>query len=509
MELNQKSPTYHRKLHLWKRLNLRTRILLILTALVLTTLTGALITVWHTEATDQLFVTLIDKNFASFQAAEELENSLLLQKGHLTYYFLDSNPDWLQKLEHHNQAFLRWLVQARQSAYTPAMSEIIDQIESKYTAYRQGREQVIRLYQAGERERGMELHQQVRKEYAAIFALCERLKLIHEYTTARVRSESRTRARFINSLALTAIVIVAGLGLLLLYILVKQILGPIRRLALEAGPQEEGAVAPDEVKALSRRVHNLLEDVDQAQSQLEKSQESLLQSEKLALVGKLAAGVAHSIRNPLTSVKMRLFSLGRNLALNPNQEEDLAVISEEIRHIDTIVRSFLEFSRPPKLKMQRLSLSDVVDSALTLLNQRLESYGVKVQVKRPGRLPEMWADPEQLKEMLVNLLLNSCEAMVAGGNIVIQESHGQVAPLGEVAFIKVSDNGPGVPASIREKIFQPFFSTKGEGTGLGLSIASRIVEEHGGFIELTSSEGEGASFLIVLPFQEEEAWEPS
>lgn len=493
---------------MWKRLSLRTRIFIILAALLLTTLVGGLVTMWHTEATDSLFTALIDKNLASFQAAEELENSLLIQKGYLTYFFLDGNPDWLSKLETYSREFHKWLDKARQSAYTPTMQEIIDQIELHYRDYLKQREQVINLYKAGKRQEGYERHQELRKQFAAIYALCERYKVIHEYTIDRIRTESRQRARFINTLALVAMFSVVGLGVMLVYILIKQILGPIRQLALETGPAGD-ANLPDEIKALSRRVHHLIENVDLAQSQLEKSQEHLLQAEKMALVGKLAAGVAHSIRNPLTSVKMRLFSLERHLELSPTQKEDLEVISEEIRHIDTIVRSFLEFSRPPKLKMQKTSLSDVVDSALTLLSHRLESYGVTVVVKRTERLPEMGGDPEQLKEVLVNLILNSCEAMVHGGTITIQEGKGQVAPLGRVAFLKYIDNGPGVPASIRDRIFEPFFSTKEEGTGLGLSIASRIIQEHGGFLELTSREGEGAVFIITLPYREEDSWEPS
>lgn len=507
MDLNRTPPAPNRNPRWWKRLSLRTRIFLILAALLLTTLVGGLVTMWHTEATDSLFTALIDKNLTSFQAAEELENSLLIQKGYLTYFFLDGDPEWLRKLEAYNQEFQKWLNKARQSAYTPAMQEIIDQIESHYRLYLRQREQVINLYAGGHRQEGYERHQELRKQFAAIYSLCERYKVIHEYTIDRIRHESRSRARFINSLALGAMFNVVGLGVLLVYILIKQILGPIRQLALETGPA--GGAAPDEIKALSRRVHSLIENVDLAQSQLEKSQEYLLQSEKMALVGKLAAGVAHSIRNPLTSVKMRLFSMGRHLELSPTQKEDLEVIAEEIRHIDNIVRSFLEFSRPPKLKMQKISLSDVVDSALTLLSHRLESYGVTVEVKRTQRLPELAGDPEQLKEVLVNLILNSCEAMVDGGRVTIQEGKGQVAPLGRVAFLKYSDNGPGVPASIRDKIFQPFFSTKEEGTGLGLSIASRIIQEHGGFIELTSREGEGATFIITLPYREEDAWEPS
>ncbi len=488
---------------MWQRLTLRIRIFLLLAALVLITLAGALVSVWHNEATEQVFTSLIDQNLASFQAAEELENALLRQKGYLTYFFIDGSPNWLKELETHQQSFHAWLAKARASASTPAMSEIIGQIQARYEQLEEARKQVIDLYRQGNKEEGWLRHQRVRTQFAAISELCDRLKLIHEYNISRTRSENRQRVRFINTLATATIFSVVVLGALLVYVLFKQILGPIRRLALEAGPQTEGVRVPDEVEALSQRVHTLMEDMDQAQTQLEKSQESLLQAEKLALVGQLAAGVAHSIRNPLTSVKMRLFSLERSLSLTPTQQEDLEVISEEIRHIDAIVRSFLEFSRPPKLKVQPVSLSDVVDSTLTLLNQRLESYGVAVEVKRNGRLPEITGDPEQLKEMLVNLMLNACEAMPQGGRIIIQEGTGQTAALGPVAVLTVSDTGPGIPASIQDKIFHPFFSTKEEGTGLGLPIVNRIVKEHAGSIDVISREHEGTTFVISLPVQEE------
>ena len=135
-----------------------------------------------------------------------------------------------------------------------------------------------------------------------------------------MRSESRSRARFLNTLALVAMPIVAALGLLLgLHPRLNRSSGPIRQLALTAHPAAGEPHLPDEVKALSRRVRDLMEDVDQAQTELERSRERLLQSEKMALVGKLAAGVAHSIRNPMTSIKMRLFSLERTLALSPGR----------------------------------------------------------------------------------------------------------------------------------------------------------------------------------------------
>jgi len=285
--------------------------------------------------------------------------------------------------------------------------------------------------------------------------------------------------------------------------LVQHILGPIRRLSTEVNRGGDASEKnADEIKALSHTVYGLMEDIDKTHSELEKSREHLLQTEKLALVGKLAAGMAHSIRNPFTSVKMRLFSLGRSLQLSDAQKDDLEVISEEIRHIDTIVQNFLEFSRPPKLKMQAISPSSVVDSAIQLLEHRLKSYDVSIRVVREYPLSDIQADPEQLKEVIVNLIVNACEAMQKGGSIIIREEETQKNPLNPAAVIHISDNGPGISEAIREKVMQPFFTTKEEGTGLGLSIACRIVEEHQGGLDFVSAPGEGTTFTITLPLQQ-------
>jgi len=490
---------------MWKRLSLQVRIMLVLAALILTTLAGGLVTMWHTQATDALFTALVDENFASFQTAGELETNLLRQKGFLTYFYLDGRPEWLEELKWYHLTFSQVLEKARASAYTEAMKAILQEIESQYQSYCEEREKVIGLYKQGDREGGASQHQNLRRRFAEIYQLCERYKLMNEYAIMRGKSESQTQARLLHRIALAAMVGVMGLGTLLAYMLIRQILRPIRQLTLQTGSVEGNILLPDEISALSQRVQTLMANVDQAQSELTRSQEYLIQSEKLALVGKLAAGVAHSIRNPLTSVKMRLFSLSRSLNLDASQAEDFQVIADEIRHIDTIVRHFLEFSRPPKLKMQKVSLSEVVDAAVTLLRQRLEAYGVSILLERRQPLPETWADPEQLKEVLVNLLLNACEAMVGGGRITISEGKGQLPQIGPVAFVKVSDTGPGIPAGLQDKIFQPFFSTKEEGTGLGLSLAARIMKEHGGWLDLLAREGQGATFLLTLPIREEKS----
>ena len=151
------------------------------------------------------------------------------------------------------------------------------------------------------------------------------------------------------------------------------------------------------------------------------------------------------------------------------------------------------------MKMQPVSPSTVVDTAIQLLRYRLESYNVTATIHRDKMLPTIDADPDQLKEVLVNLIVNACEAMTGGGTIDIHERVKGAPPDRQQSEIRITDSGPGIAPEAIEKVFDPFYTTKEEGTGLGLSIVSRIIREHGGRIDVTSAEGRGTTFRIVLP----------
>jgi signal transduction histidine kinase len=484
------------------QMNLRQRIYVILAALVAITFLGGLVLVWYTYRIEAILANIAEKHMAAFEAAEALENALINQKGFVSYYFMDRDPNWLTQLNAYRRIFRERLTTARKLANSERQQTALDQIEKEYSAYISKKDQVIDLYNQGNFATGAELPQEVRRHFDKVLELCESYKDIYKEGILQARKDSHRQAVRLRIMAAAAMVSASILMVLLAFVLINQILRPVRRLIAEAARESEGGGEENEVKALSRRVRGLIEDVDLTHSELARSREHLLQAEKMALVGKLAAGMAHSIRNPFTSVKMRLFSLSRSLNLSETQKDDFDVISEEIRHIDTIVQNFLEFSRPPKLKMQSISPSQVVDLVLKLLAYRLQSYDVQLNLERSAPLPEVQADPEQLKEVLVNIIVNACEAMQRGGTITILEEE-VFDPSGRhLAVVCIRDTGPGIPHAIQSKIFQPFFTTKDDGTGLGLSIASRIIEDHRGKLEAYSQDGNGTTFTLTLPIEE-------
>jgi len=485
--------------------SLRGRVFALLVGLTLCACAGAtatyLLARHYLDATDMLRQVNLGQQVSALKLSEQmlgLEADALAAR---------QNPQRLKDFHLRQATVARTLLQVHANEPLEAGRELINHMNSSTLAQSETLNELVHS-KPGE---GAELLARAVRHREAAQDAANELFALHGRDADLGVSAMRSLARAATTASLFVIPAGAALGLLLGWVLLRQVLGPIRSLAREAimTPEELAANgqaaatgSTDEVRDVGELVHGLLRDVDQTHTLLAESRQHLIQAEKLALVGKLAAGVAHSVRNPLTSVKMRLFSLERSLDLAATQREDFEVISEEIRHLDTIVRNFLEFSRPPRPKFQHVSPSDVVDMTLVLLKHRLETYGVDVRLVRERPLPEVDVDPEQLKEALVNLILNACDAMGENGRIEITEQIGFMDPLGRVAILQLSDSGPGIPPEIQDKVFQPFFSTKEEGTGLGLAIAKRIMEEHGGYIHLKPSDKEGATFVLVLPLRE-------
>ncbi len=480
-------------------LSLKARVFLVNTILLGITLVGAVIMVWYTFRIETLFKDIVNKDAAIFHSSQALETALSNQKGFLSYYLLDKNPHWLDQLSYHQKLFDMHFENVRKLISEPWEKAAMEKIAREYEQETRTKQQVIQLYRQGKLEKGLPLHQQARSNFFNILELCEQFKKAHKTKIDSSLEASRRQANQLRYMALAAALTVITLSLLVNFIFSRDILGPIRKLTAQADQDQEEPSSSNEVAALEKSVMGLIKTAERTHEKLRQSQSSLLKSEKLAVVGRLAAGTAHSIRNPLTSVKMRLFSLERMAQLSESQKDDLKVISTEINQINRILENFLEFARPPRLAPRSISPSLVVDSALHLLSQRLLSYKVSVKVHRKENLPVSSIDQEQFKEVLVNIIINACEALEQGGTITIREEEQQAEDSSRVSRIQIADNGPGIPAHIQEHIFDPFFTTKEQGTGLGLSIALNIINEHKGFLEVSSQPGQGTSFIITLP----------
>jgi signal transduction histidine kinase len=244
-------------------------------------------------------------------------------------------------------------------------------------------------------------------------------------------------------------------------------------------------------------MQGVTEEIERVIEQLQQREREVLRAEQLAAVGQVAAGVAHELRNPLTSVKMLVQTglEGEKAAGLP--PEDLAIIEHEVRRMEQCIRLFLDFARPPDSERRRTDLTEVVRRALALVEGRARRQKVHLEADLPEQSVLMKIDPEQIHQVLVNLLLNALDALPRGGTVRVQvgrmESHLEV---------RVVDTGTGIAASVRERLFEPFVSSKETGLGLGLSICKRLIEAHGGTIRGDNAREGGAVFTFTLPLEE-------
>jgi signal transduction histidine kinase len=230
----------------------------------------------------------------------------------------------------------------------------------------------------------------------------------------------------------------------------------------------------------------------------------LHQAEKGAVVGRLAAAIAHEIRNPLNYINLTLDHLRSSFAPGDPEKKATFVrltdqLKTEVARINRHITDFLKYSRPSKLELQNVDIRAAAEDALRLIEGRAEECGIKTNIIQDGELPPVRADRESLRSVFTNLVINAVEAIDGeGGNISIRLSN----PEANSVKVEVTDSGCGISAEDISKVFEPYFSTKDTGTGLGLAIVKKAVDDHGGTISVASKEGSGTTFTIILPAKE-------
>ncbi len=290
------------------------------------------------------------------------------------------------------------------------------------------------------------------------------------------------------------------------YLLSSSILRPIRRLVDASHALAEGDLThkvivhgSDEVGQLCETFNMMADSLDERDRQLrEYMHNRLSQSEKLASLGRLAAGIAHEINNPLTGVLTYSHLLLKDAPPDSPQKEDLEVIVRETTRCRQIVKELLDFARERKSERKPTDLNGVIRNTISLVENQVSLHKVEIRTELDPELPEIPIDANQIQQVFTNLALNATEAMPEGGAITIATSSAENE---RFVTAEVSDTGTGIPEENLSKIFDPFFTTKekGTGTGLGLAVTYGIIERHHGTIEVRSEVGKGTTFIIRLP----------
>jgi two-component system NtrC family sensor kinase len=318
-------------------------------------------------------------------------------------------------------------------------------------------------------------------------------------------------------LALLGILIIVGVSI----VLAKRFSAPLRALEdisrrISGGDYRHGFIVkgPQEIEHLSRSLDEMARLLEAEKRELEEWAETLekkvaeraeemkkinaqlFRSEKLASLGKLAAGVAHEINNPLTGVLTNSSLLLEDLDPDDPKRDDVEVMVKETIRCREIVKRLLDFAKQTKPQKRLANINALIENIILLVRNQATFRNITIEKQLCDTIHEVFVDPDQIQQVFVNIILNAAEAMTKGGKLTI---HSGVTRDGKSLSIEFSDTGPGIPESLREKIFDPFYTTKEHGTGLGLSISYGIIEQHGGTINVDSVDGVGSRFTIQLP----------
>jgi signal transduction histidine kinase len=317
---------------------------------------------------------------------------------------------------------------------------------------------------------------------------------LEERTTAALSEIGRTKYLVIFLLLVGPMVSTA-----LAFVLVRGLTDPVDRL-VEATRRLKGGDLDHRVTGMRDEFAELEASFNEMAQSLREQMGKMQRAEQLVAIGELAAGLAHEIKNPLAGIKVAMNVLLSESALSPEDRNVAEQVVGEVVRLEALMRSFLNFARPPKPQPAPVKVNDLLDTTLSFFRKhRMFGGGPegRIEVVKDFRtLPETLADPMQIQQVCLNLFLNALDAMPNGGTLRVATS---LDGNPETIRIDVSDTGAGIEESMREKIFEPFFTTKGKGTGLGLAISRQLMRQHGGAVEVAANPRGGATFTVRLP----------
>ena len=393
----------------------------------------------------------------SFRIADQLQARLRILGSHLRKYGDGHRPvDW-RSFEDESRQFDAWLQEQQSALSTPGEKAIFASINTVYDEY---------LSAAREIAPGAASRLKVETAEERLVGLALTLAEAHQEAVGQFVASTQQSLALLQGITFTALLALVLLVVWAAAVVYHRMIGPL-------------------------------------QVKLIESQQLVERHEKLASLGVLAAGVAHEIRNPLTAIKARLFTQQKALVPGSRGHADSEFIGREIDRLEKIVSDFLRFARPVEPDRVPVSPADLLHEVSQLMAPQLRESSIDLTVERVVER-KILGDPEQLKQVLINLVQNAAEALGTGGAIKLRAIQSRMVladRMRDILVIEVEDNGPGIPPEVQKRLFDPFFTTKQSGTGLGLSIAARIVEKHAGALRYQTAVNRGTTFGIVLPVE--------
>lgn len=471
-------------------------------------LTVGVVGAWHVQQLHRRASKILTLNVASIRAAEELEIATRETRSQLNQYLLTGSRDYLDRVPAVREEADLWLAEAARLATTAQEQIWIAKITAGHQEFDREFQQVSRhTSDESQRQAVMRIIHDV-LEVQILDPARDYLDFNEQQLAESSEENDRLASRLVAGLLLLGTCgAVAGVtaGYAMARALRRSIVElnvPIRdvqgKLNEVVGPFPVPTNAG--IDGLDAVLRKISERVAMVVEQLQQTQRDVLRSEQLAAVGQLAAGLAHELRNPLMAMKLLVQTAseqGDAEAILTGR--DLAIIEEEIERLEHLVQMFLDFARPPKLRVDTFDVRQSVRRAVHLLDQRAAHRGVVLSVRVPQDPVVVEADEMQVRQVLLNLILNAMDAVPNGGAIAVELGAAADSDETHWAVLRVLDNGCGLPAELGNRIFDPFISTKETGIGLGLSICRRIVESHGGSISAASRAGGGSVFTVRLP----------
>lgn len=400
-------------------------------------------------------------------------------------------------------SFLRSLEDANKTSLTATEQNSINQIRQRFDLYRTNIHQQLQaraaapesLPSTSDREQAIRLA-------TGVSDACRVLSEFNEQLINDATAQTRRMQTTLYIVRLSFLIIGPLIGLLLGLLVARRLNRSIARISVTLNdasgemPHDLGTVAvsiTEDLPALQKQSEIVADRIRDVVERLDEARRRAVQSERLAAVGELAAGVAHEIRNPLTSVKLLIQTAAERQPEMMLNEKQSTIVLQEIGRMETLIQELLDFARPPRLRVVRHDLRQTVRRALTLVEGRAQQQKVEIVEDFPQSPVFANCDPEQLHLVFVNLAINGLEAMRGGGTLRVSFETNENA-----CRIIFCDTGSGIAPQIYDRLFEPFVTSKDRGTGLGLAIARRIVLEHHGTLAARNRADCGAMFTVEL-----------